>query len=127
MPAPFGILGITFMNIESILRKYVKYLWYNLFGRFQLNVSTSKRKSHSDLSFHKLLTVKIDCPELTSQFDFLMLKVSNTSSSLFYWKTPRTNVLKIFPIYMVCLPCRNDRTNKTNILIYLLCYVESFC
>lgn len=102
-------------GIENIHRRFVKYLWYKtdsiypnqgiqhhlLLDRFNLKDLASRRECYSLITLHKLLTGKIDCPELLSQICIHVPNRNTRASHLLYFETPKTNIAKFSPLYMM--------------------------
>lgn len=116
-------------RIEAIQRKFLKYLSYRvdltyppqgtdhdlLLNRFDL-LSLSTRRVNLSLTFlHKLLHGHIDCPELLSEINFAVPRLSSRHPMTFKLNSARTNLMLRSPINTMCTNYNNlDRNCDIN-------------
>ena len=103
--------------IEQIHRRFLKFMAFKvdktypptgfphdkLLERFNADELVRRRSFHSAMFLHKLVNNKIKCPELLAKANALvhMPLVQTRLNNLFYLPTPRTNLLKFSPVYVV--------------------------
>ena len=109
------------INIESVQRKYLKFLSYcldghypergsdhrNLLQRFGFRTLEVRRKVALVKFLYKLLHNKIDCPELLHYINFLVPRCNARKSLTFYSSHVRTNVLLKSPIMLMTGVCNS--------------------
>jgi hypothetical protein len=110
--------------IESIQRKFMKYVAYKLDGtypergidnnillhRFSLMSLENRRTLHTVVFVYKLIRSLIDCSHLLFQLNFAVPQFNSRQRPYFYLPTARSNVLANSPIHSVC-DCFNRYSN----------------
>lgn len=103
-------------NIESIQRRFVKYLCFIEDGnyptigysqsimleRFDMSNLENRRIIHSIVFLYKIIHSIFDCPSILEQLHFRVPRIESRNRETFYLSTPRTNLLKLSPIHFMC-------------------------
>lgn len=103
-------------SIESVQRKFLKYLTFRIDGRyphrgidnsyllksFNFNSLKFRRHFYSLKFLYLLLHNNVDCSDILSQLNFLIPRVSNRNSLTFYNPAAHTNLMLKSPIYVMC-------------------------
>lgn len=103
-------------NIENIQRRLVKYLCFVEDGnyptigypqsimleRFHISSLQNRRMAHSVVFLYKIIHNIFDCSSILEQLCFRVPRIESRNRETFYLVTPRTNLLKASPIYVMC-------------------------
>lgn len=132
--------NIYITSIEKIQRRFLKYLTYkvdhaypprgipqeHLLSRFNCVLLSRRRFSASVLLLFKILNSIIDCPQLLSSIYFNVPAFRTRNSSIFYLKTPRTNLLKFSPMHSA-ISNFNTLGNNIDIFSSTISQVKAYC
>lgn len=102
-------------SLESVQRKFLKLLHFKsegfypaigfpqeeLLRKYSIVGLSRRRECFSQIFLLKLINNSIDVPQLLSKISFNIPRTSR-NGNVFYMATPRTNILKCSPIYVVC-------------------------
>lgn len=112
----YTIYNTYIQNIESVQRKFVKYIFLKdtgaypergtdqslLLRRFSM-ISLSCRRFYLSLIFlYNLINYMIDCPELLEKINFRIPRTVSRTSDIFYINNVRTNVCYRSPLNIMC-------------------------
>ncbi len=103
--------------LENVQRKFLKYLYFKdegvwpvrnyphvvLLERYKLNTLQCRRVVSALIFLHKLLNNKIDCGEFLSGLKFYVPRLNNRYSVTLYSSTPRTNIGRRAPLYVISM------------------------
>lgn len=112
----FPIYQNFIVLIESVQRKFLKYLFYKSYrfypqrgtdNEFLLQtfniISLKERRSCIAISFlYNLMHNNIDCPCLVNKLCFLVPRLNSRESECFYCPFGRTNLMHKSPIFNIC-------------------------
>lgn len=103
-------------DLESVQRKFLKFMYFksegtypaigfpqdDLLDRYALISLRCRRECISQIFLFKIINNIIDAPQLLSKLSFNIPRTMSRHSNVFYLATPRTNILKFSPIYVIC-------------------------
>lgn len=103
-------------NLESVQRKFLKFLYFrsegiypafgfpqqDLLDKYSLNSLGRRRECASQVFLVKLINNNIDAQDLLSKLLFNIPRIASRYNNVFYLATPRTDILKFSPIYIMC-------------------------
>ena len=103
-------------NLERIQRTFLKDLSLkcdgvyppqgfsheHLLNRFNYISLKDRRDHHSLIVLYKILNNLIDCPDLLCKFNFNVPRLTSRQTFVFYLSTPRTNIIKLSPVFSMC-------------------------
>lgn len=104
------------LTIERVQKRFLKYLNFkatgtyndpsinydNLLSKFNVVSLFQRRKKCSGLFMVKLIDGSIDSPQLLSQVQFNIPRISSRNSNTFFVPTAKTNILLRSPIIHMC-------------------------
>lgn len=112
----FPIYQNSIVQIESIQRRCVKYMFYKtngfypeqgadnnvLLNMFNLNSLKTRRDCAAVGFIYNLINYNIDCPFLLNKVNFLVPRLESRQNNTFLCNTVRTNVMTKSPICNMC-------------------------
>ncbi|XP_063924610.1 uncharacterized protein LOC135138559 [Zophobas morio] len=105
------------LAVEKVQRRFLKYLSYKIDGFYpQRNIDynyllqkhgfvslKNRREEHSARFISKLISGKIDCPELLERVNFHVPRVASRYMASFHQSISRTNLLRKAPLVHMCI------------------------
>lgn len=103
-------------NLENVQRRFLKYVSFRMDGvypavgvpeqqlleRFSFLSLKDRRKQHSLVFLFKIVNNQLDCSDILNQINFHIPRLEARNTLMFYLPTPRTNLLKFSPLYLMC-------------------------
>lgn len=103
-------------SIESVLRKFLKFLCFRtdgrypnrgcdqtyLLNRFNFDSLQFRRQFYSVKFLYLLIHNRVDCPPALSQLNFLVPRAASRNPLTFYCQPARTNIMLKSPIFVIC-------------------------
>lgn len=123
--------------VERIQKKFLKFLSFKLNGSYPPRgcdydgllsrynfISLEKRRDESSVLFlHGLLNGKVDCPNLLSQIDIFVPRLTSRYNNTFLCKRAQTNIMLKAPINYMCTNA-NKLSNFCDIFSCSVCELK---
>lgn len=115
-------------TLERVQRRFLKFLSYKadgtypiygyphdeLLSRHSLSLLESRRVISQQVFLFNLIHNIVNCTSILASLNFIVPRQNTRQSSVFYLPTPRTNILRFSPLYVMC-DNHNKLTNEFDI------------